>query len=67
MSEQGGEKSFDPTEKRIREATEKGDVIRSREMATAGAITVGAAWLLLAAPDSPGTAPTSKAFPPAAC
>lgn len=50
MSEQGGEKSFEPTEKRIREATKKGDVIRSREMATAGAITVGAAWLLLAGP-----------------
>lgn len=50
MSEEGGEKSFDPTEKRIREATKKGDVIRSKELATAGAVSVGAAWLLLAGP-----------------
>lgn len=50
MSEQEGEKSFAPTEKRKRDAAKRGDVIRSREMATAAAATVGAAWLLLAGP-----------------
>lgn len=50
MSEQSGEKSFAPTEKRKRDAAQKGDVLRSRELATAGAVAVGAAWLLLAGP-----------------
>jgi flagellar biosynthetic protein FlhB len=50
MSEQSGEKSFAPTEKRKRDAAKKGDVLRSRELATAGAITVGAIWLLAAGP-----------------
>ena len=50
MSEQSGEKSFAPTEKRKRDAAKKGDVLRSRELATAGAVAVGAAWLLLAGP-----------------
>jgi flagellar biosynthetic protein FlhB len=50
MSEEAGEKTFAPTEKRVREATKKGDVLRSRELATAGATLVAAAWLLLAGP-----------------
>lgn len=50
MSEQGGEKTFAPTEKRLREAAKNGDVIRSRELATAGAVAIGAAWLMLAGP-----------------
>lgn len=50
MSEQSGEKNFAPTEKRKRDAAQKGDVLRSRELATAGAIAAGAAWLLLAGP-----------------
>jgi len=51
MSESSsGEKSFAPTDKRKRDAAKNGDVIRSRELATAGAIAVGAAWLLLAGP-----------------
>lgn len=50
MSEDSGEKSFDPTEKRVRDATQKGDVLRSRELATAGATLIAAAWLLLAGP-----------------
>ena len=50
MSEQSGEKSFAPTEKRKRDAAKKGDVLRSRELATAGAVAVGAVWLLLAGP-----------------
>ena len=33
-----------------RYAAKKGDVLRSRELATAGAVAVGAAWLLLAGP-----------------
>lgn len=50
MSEQGGEKSFDPTPKRKADAAEKGDVLRSRELATAIAVLVGAAWLKFAGP-----------------
>ena len=50
MSESEGEKSHAPTPKRKRDAARKGDVIRSRELATAGAVAVGAAWFLLAGP-----------------
>lgn len=49
MSE-SGEKSFAPTEKRRREATEKGDVLRSRELSTLVAILVGTAWLKFQGP-----------------
>jgi flagellar biosynthetic protein FlhB len=49
MSE-GGEKSFAPTAKRKREAARKGDVLRSRELATAATILFGAAWLAFAGP-----------------
>jgi flagellar biosynthetic protein FlhB len=45
-----GEKTFAPTEKRRRDAALKGDVLRSRELATAVAMLVGAAWLTLAGP-----------------
>ena len=44
MSESAGEKSFAPSAKRKRDAAQKGDVLRSRELATAGAMLVGAAW-----------------------
>lgn len=50
MSEQGGEKSFDPTPKRKIDAAQKGDVLRSRELATAIAVLTGAAWLSFAGP-----------------
>ncbi|WP_313433959.1 EscU/YscU/HrcU family type III secretion system export apparatus switch protein [Novosphingobium sp.] len=50
MSEQEGEKSFAPSEKRKREAARRGDVIRSREMATAATVAIGAVWLMLAGP-----------------
>lgn len=50
MSEDSGEKSFAPTAKRLRDAAKKGDVLRSRELATAGATLVAAAWLLIAGP-----------------
>ena len=49
MSE-SGEKTFAPTEKRQRDAALKGDVLRSRELATAAAMLVGAGWLKLAGP-----------------
>ncbi|MFM5885049.1 MAG: flagellar biosynthesis protein FlhB [Novosphingobium sp.] len=45
-----GEKSFAPTEKRRRDAAQKGDVLRSRELATAVAMLAGVAWLRLAGP-----------------
>jgi flagellar biosynthetic protein FlhB len=45
-----GEKTFAPTEKRKRDAATKGDVLRSRELATAVAMLVGAAWLQFAGP-----------------
>lgn len=50
MSEDSGEKSFAPTAKRLRDAAKKGDVLRSRELATAGATLVAAVWLLIAGP-----------------
>lgn len=50
MSENSGEKSFAPTEKRKRDAALKGDVLRSRELSTAAVILFGAAWLTLAGP-----------------
>ena len=45
-----GEKTLAPTEKRRREAAQKGDVLRSREAATAIAVLAGAAWLKFAGP-----------------
>jgi len=51
MSEETtGEKNFAPTEKRKQDAAKKGDVLRSKELATAAAILVGACWLLAAGP-----------------
>jgi len=45
-----GEKSFAPTEKRKQDAARKGDVLRSRELATAASVLVGAVWLKWAGP-----------------
>jgi flagellar biosynthetic protein FlhB len=50
MSEDGGEKSFAPSAKRKHDAAQKGDVLRSRELATATAMLVGAAFLKYAGP-----------------
>lgn len=50
MSESAGEKNFAPSAKRKQDAAKKGDVVRSREGATAAAVLVGAAWLQLAGP-----------------
>jgi flagellar biosynthesis protein FlhB len=48
--ETSGEKTFAPTEKRRRDATEKGDVLRPRELGTAISVMGGAAWLQFAGP-----------------
>src|SRR5690606_4053259 len=50
MSESSGEKTFAPTEKRLRDAAKKGDVLRSRELATVVAVFVGAGWLKFQGP-----------------
>lgn len=50
MSEQEGEKSFAPSEKRLREAAKRGDVIRPRELAIAASMAIGAVWLMIAGP-----------------
>lgn len=49
MSE-AGEKTFDPTPKRLREAAKRGDVLRPRELATAATMLTGSAWLMWAGP-----------------
>ncbi|MBV1918129.1 MAG: EscU/YscU/HrcU family type III secretion system export apparatus switch protein [Sphingomonadaceae bacterium] len=50
MSEQAGEKTLAPTPKRKKDAAKKGQVLRSKELATAAAILVGATWLMFAGP-----------------
>ncbi|QZH76117.1 MAG: EscU/YscU/HrcU family type III secretion system export apparatus switch protein [Erythrobacter sp.] len=67
MSEQpSGEKSFAPTEKRKQDAAKKGNVLRSKEVATAISVLVGALWLKLAGPSLlaaiEGNAAASLAF-----
>lgn len=44
------QKTEAPTEKRRRDASEKGDVLQSKELGTALVIVAGAAWLALAGP-----------------
>lgn len=50
MAEQEGEKSFAPTEKRKKDAAKNGDVLRSKDLATAIGVLVGAVWLKFAGP-----------------
>ena len=50
MSEESGEKSFAPTEKKLRDAAKKGDVLRSADLGTAVSVLIGAAWLHFAGP-----------------
>lgn len=51
MSEQSpGEKTFAPSAKRLRDATQKGDVLRSKELATAVAMVAGLAALVATGP-----------------
>ena len=45
-----GEKTLAPTEKRKRDAALKGDVLRSRDLATAVAMLAGTMWLKFAGP-----------------
>lgn len=49
MSE-ANEKQFAPTPKKRSDAARKGDVLRSRELATAATVLAGLAWLALAGP-----------------
>ena len=48
--ETSGEKRFDPTEKRKSDAAKKGDVLRSKEVATAAVMATGAFMLLSIGP-----------------
>ena len=50
MSESAGEKTFAPTEKKLRDAVKNGDVLRSQDLGTAVAMLIGAAWLQFAGP-----------------
>src|SRR3546814_14122255 len=44
------QKTEEPTDKRRRDASEKGDVLQSRELGTALVVLAGATWLALAGP-----------------
>ena len=44
------QKTEAPTDKRVRDASEKGDVLQSRELGTALVIVAGGGWLALAGP-----------------
>ena len=50
MSESAGEKTFAPTEKKLKDAVKNGDVLRSQDLGTAVAMLIGAAWLQFAGP-----------------
>jgi len=50
MSETSGEKTFAPSSKRLHDAAVKGDVLRSRELATAATVLVGLGWMIMAGP-----------------
>ena len=50
MSETAGEKTFAPSEKRLRDAANKGDVLRSKDLGTAAVMLVGAGWLAFGGP-----------------
>ena len=50
MADEFGDKTEAPTAKRRRDATEKGEVLRSREFATALVVLAGVGWLMFAGP-----------------
>ena len=50
MAEEFGEKTEAPTTKRKRDAVEQGDVLKSREFATALVVMAGVGWLALMGP-----------------
>ena len=47
MADEFGEKTEAPTPKRRKDAWEKGDILRSRELATALVMMAGVAWLIM--------------------
>ncbi|MFW2829617.1 EscU/YscU/HrcU family type III secretion system export apparatus switch protein [Sphingomonas sp. ID0503] len=50
MSESAGEKTQAPTQKRKDDAAKKGDILRSKELATAAVVMAGAAWMAMSGP-----------------
>jgi flagellar biosynthetic protein FlhB len=46
----GGEKTEKPTQKRLRDAEKKGDVLQSKELGTALVVMAGMVWIALAGP-----------------
>jgi flagellar biosynthetic protein FlhB len=50
MSDEAGEKTFAPSEKRLKDAVKNGDILRSQDLGTAVAMLIGAAWLSFAGP-----------------
>ena len=54
MSESAGEKTEDPTPKKLRDSAKKGDVLQSKELGTAFVVAAGAAWMALAGPGMVG-------------
>lgn len=50
MSDDAGEKTFAPSEKRLKDAVKNGDILRSQDLGTAVAMLIGAAWLSFAGP-----------------
>lgn len=50
MAEEFGEKTEAPTAKRRKDAAEKGDILRSREFATALVVMAGCGWMMLFGP-----------------
>lgn len=49
-NQSGGEKTEKPTAKRLSEAAKNGDLLQSRDLATALVVMAGAAWLAIAGP-----------------
>lgn len=54
----GGDKTEAPTPKKLRDASQKGDVLQSRELGTALVVVGGAAWMALAGPSMVGSLET---------
>ncbi len=50
MSDEGGERTEAPSAKRKKDAVEKGDVLKSVELATALSMAAGVGWIVMAGP-----------------
>ncbi|WP_085808305.1 flagellar biosynthesis protein FlhB [Sphingomonas sp. TZW2008] len=50
MADEFGEKTEAPTPKRLKDAVEKGDILKSREFATALVVLAGVAWIVFFGP-----------------